>query len=688
MIRLSSPAETLSKLTKPQNAALKKLEIFTVKDLLLHLPFRYQDFSQTKNISELKPGENVSIKGRIKSISSRFSFRSRMNLAEAIVCDDSGCVKVVWFNQGYLAKTLVKGEEIFLAGAPEVYKNSLQFTNPIYEKASEFPVHTMRLVPVYHLKSGLFPRTLRNLISAALPAAPQLTDSLPEAVLKSQNLPDLGTASAYAHFPENIEQLELAKKRFAFEEIFDNQLAAQKYKLEQARTGAHEIKFDQALIQNFVSRLPFALTAEQKKAAWDILQDLEKSVPANRLLEGDVGSGKTLVAIIAALQAVAAGFQAVLLAPTEILAKQHFETAKKFLLSPPACFNMRCALLTGAYAFLNNKEKTKSFLQEKITAGMPGLYIGTHALLQKSINFKKLALVVIDEQHRFGVEQRATLTKAAGKAGKIPHLLSLTATPIPRSLQLAFFGELEVSRIRSKPAGRKAIITRLVSDQDRNKAYEFVNKQIGAGRQVFVITPLVEESDRLGVKSAKTEADALQKIFPNLKIGLLHGRMKADEKEAAMAEFLANKSQILVATSVVEVGVDVPNASIMLIEGAERFGLSQLHQFRGRVGRAEHQSYCLVFSQKENDAVKNRLEAFAKTADGFELAEMDLKFRGSGEIYGAAQSGWNFKYFNSSYTDLIAPAREQAQKLLIADPELKNHPELQNRVKEKIIHFE
>ena len=683
---LASPAENLIKLTKPQSAALKKLGIFTVKDLLLHLPFRYQDFSQIKNIRDLKPGENVSIRGKVKSIVSRFSFRGRMNLAEAVICDESGCVKVVWFNQGYLAKSLAKGEKIFLAGTPEVYKNTLQFANPIHEKASDFPVHTMRLVPVYHLKSGLYPRTLRNLISAAMPAAPQLQDELPADLLKNQNLPGLDAAVIFAHFPKSPEQLELAKKRLAFEEIFYNQLAAQKYKIEQARIGSYEVKFDQTLIKNFVSRLPFALTAEQKKAAWDILQDLEKPTPANRLLEGDVGSGKTLVALIAALQAAAAGFQAVLLAPTEILAKQHFETALKYLKIQK--LKIKNCLLTNSYAKIGEDNVGKSKLRMLINEGMPGLYIGTHALLQKSVHFKKLALVIIDEQHRFGVQQRATLVKTAAKTHKIPHLLSLTATPIPRSLQLAFFGELEVSRIKTKPEGRKPVITRLVGDQDRRNAYEFIAKQIANGRQAFVITPLIEETDSLGVKSAKTEADALQKIFPALKIGLLHGRMKTAEKEAAMADFLANKSQILVATSVVEVGVDVPNASIMVIEGAERFGLSQLHQFRGRVGRAEHQSYCLVFCQKENDAVKNRLEAFAKTADGFELAEMDLKFRGSGEIYGAAQSGWNFKYFSSSYTDLIAPAREQAQKLLTADPELKNHPELQNRVKEKIIHFE
>ena len=686
MNQLDNKIEDTVQLNKPQIAALKKLEIFTPRDLLLHFPFRYLDFSKTQKLKELKTGENVSVSVTIKTIASRFSFRGRMSLAEALVSDDTASVKVVWFNQSYLAKTLKKGETIFLAGTPEIYKGTLQFVNPIYEKASDFPVHTSRLVPVYHLKSGVYPKTFRNLVKSCLPLASSLKDDLPTAILNQHELPDLKDTVRFSHFPENLEQAGLANKRLAFEELFINQLAAQKTKLELRAKAAYPIGFDQGLIKKLLARLPFELTPAQKKAAWEILQDLGKTLPMNRLLEGDVGSGKTLVALMALAQAAGAGFQTVFLAPTEILAKQHFETAKKYILSPQSLnTDTRCVLLTQNFSIVNGKETKKQNLLEEIREGMPGLYFGTHALIQKTVKFKKLALVAIDEQHRWGVEQRAELI---GNQAKVPHLLSLSATPIPRTLKLARFGELDISQIRTKPKNRKAILTRLVDSLDRQKAYAFIEKQAQAGRQAFVITPLIEESDTLGVKAAKAELSVLQKAFPNLKIGLLHGRMKGADKDAAMADFLANKTQILVSTSVVEVGVDVPNASVILIEGAERFGLSQLHQFRGRVGRAEHQSHCFLFLSQETLEAKERLSAFCKTADGFELAELDLKSRGFGEIYGQAQSGWNFKYFNPDYLALIDPARQAASNLLSEDPGLKKHSGLWTKIKDKIIHFE
>ena len=692
--------ETFSKLQKPQIAALKKLGLLSARDLLLYFPYRYLDFSQTRTISELKPGENVSLKVKIKSISSRFSFRSHMSLAEAVVSDETGSIKVVWFNQPYLAKSLMSGEEIFLAGAPDYYNSSLQLTNPIYEKVSDFPIHTSRLVPLYHLKQGLYLKTFRNLIAAVLPLAEEISDDLPEQVLKNQGLVNIEQTINHSHFPTSLEQLEQAKKRLAFEEIFYNQLAAQKHKIILAQKKALTVKFDQNLIKTFVQSLPFTLTDEQKKAAWDILKDLEKPRPMNRLLEGDVGSGKTAVALIAALQTVSSGLQAVLLAPTEILASQHYQTVHQMFCKHPANFNTRCALLTANISLLNNKIIKKDKLAALIKEGMPGLYIGTHALLQKNIKFKKLALVIIDEQHRFGVEQRAELINTKGK---VPHLLSLSATPIPRTLQLAFYGELDISQIKQKPVGRKAIVTKLVTDENRVKAYNFIEKQISAGRQAFVITPRIEESETADIKSAKKEQEILSKIFPEFTVGLLHGKLKSAEKEASMKDFLANKIQVLVSTSVVEVGVDVQNASVMVIEGAERFGLAQLHQFRGRVGRAEHQSYCFLFTslpspihgegqgerlKTSNDNTVDRLQAFTKTQNGFELAELDLKQRGFGEMYGSQQSGINFKYFNPSYTSLIQPAREEAKKLLADDINLDNYPALKQQIKDKIIHFE
>jgi ATP-dependent DNA helicase RecG len=368
------------------------------------------------------------------------------------------------------------------------------------------------------------------------------------------------------------------------------------------------------------------------------------------------------------------------MAPTEILAKQHLETAKKFLLG-----KIHLCLLTNGYSIVDNENTPKKKLRSLIKEGMPALYIGTHALLEKDVHFKKLALVIIDEQHRFGVEQRARLINA-GK--RVPHLLSLSATPIPRSLQLAFYGELDASRIQTKPTGRKPIMTKFVNPENRMAAYDFIRKQIQNGRQVFVITPLIEESENSQTKSAILEKENIQKLFPEFRTGLLHGKLKSREKENVMEDFLNNKIQILVSTSVVEVGVDVPNASVMLIEGAERFGLSQLHQFRGRVGRSGHQSYCFVFSEKTDVETKNRLDIFCKTLDGFKLAEADLKLRGFGEIYGQEQSGWNFKYFDPAYTSLIPLAREEAKKILGSDLNLENHSELLDKIKDKIIHFE
>jgi ATP-dependent DNA helicase RecG len=692
---LNTPIESLNKILKPQIAALKKLGILYVRDLLLHFPFRYLDFSMTKKIKDLKPGENISLKVTIKTIKSRFSFRGRMSLAEAVVSDDTGSIKIVWFNQPYLANSLKPGEEIFLAGTPEYYKMVLQLANPIYEKASEFPIHTSRLVPLYHLKQSLYPKTFRNLIASVIDLADKMPESLPVEVLNNQALLHIGQTIRRSHFPKNESEAAEAKKRLAFEEIFLNQLLAQKHKLELLAKESFKVQFDQKLVKDFVDGLPFKLTADQKKAAWQVLKDMQRQAPMNRLLEGDVGSGKTLVALIAALQAVSEGFQAVLLAPTEILAKQHFQTAQRYLADFCHSRNnpFHLVLLTNHYSKVDGKDEPKAKLNKLLSEGMPSLAIGTHALLEKNVRFKNLALAIIDEQHRFGVDQRAKLIESSGR---VPHLLSLSATPIPRTLKLAYYGELDISQIKTKPLGRKSIATRLVAPENRQKAYEFIKKQVRAGRQAFVITPLVEESDKLGVRSAMAEKKNLELIFPLLNISLMHGRLKGTDKEKIMNDFLANKSPILVATSVVEVGVDVPNASVMLIEGAERFGLAQLHQFRGRVGRSEHQSYCFLFpseayegyqTEKTKEAL-DRLEQFTKTQDGFMLAELDLKQRGFGDIYGLEQSGWDFRYFDPTYTSLIPAAREEALKILKTDLNLVNYPLLKEKIKDKIVHFE
>ncbi len=689
-----STIELLPKLTKPQIAALKKLKIQTVRDLLFYFPYRYLDFSQVKNIRELKAGESVSIKVKVNQITSRFSFKSHITIAEAIVSDQTGPLKVVWFNQGYIAKILKTGDEIFLAGTPEYYHTGLQLTNPLYEKVSDFPKHTARLVPVYHLTASLYPKTLRNVIASVLPFVKNVRDELPQEIIDRQNVLTIQQTIQSSHFPAHLEDIDAAKKRLAFEEIFISQLLVQQFKLKLEEQKSFAIPFDQKLVKNFLASLPFELTPGQKKAAWEILQDMEKNIPMNRLVEGDVGSGKTLVALIAALEVASLGLQAGLMAPTEILARQHYQTIQNnaFLRGRE---KTHYALLSNNFALLDGIAIPKAKLQKLISLGMPGIVIGTHALISEKVHFKNLALLIVDEQHRFGVNQRAALVQGKSKNGekpakpkKIPHLLSLTATPIPRTLQLAYYGELSVSQIKSKPVGRKSIITKLVSKHDRAKAYQFIAAQIHSGRQAFVITPLIEESETLEVKSAKTEYESLKKIFPHFSIGLLHGKMQGKEKESVMAEFLANKIHILVSTSVVEVGVDVPNASVMLIEGSDRFGLAQLHQFRGRVGRAEHQSYCFLFTETENPQTMQRLEGFTKTNDGFALAELDLKQRGFGQIYGSSQSGWDFKFFSPAYVSLIEPAKKEALKLLQNDPELEKYPELREKIKDKVVHFE
>ncbi len=741
------PLSEILKLTKPQIAAFKKLNLLTARDLLFNLPYRYLDFSKTAKINQLRAGENFSIQVKIKSINSRFSFKSRMSLAEAVVSDDTGSLKVTWFNQSYLAQSLKAGDEIFLAGQPNFYKNTLQLTNPIYEKVSDFPVHTSRLVPVYHLTKNLYPRTLRNAIKEVFPLADELQDTLPQNVIDNQKLMAITEAIKLSHFPTSNDDVAKAQTRFNFEELFITQILAQKHKLENLKKGAFKIKFDQKLIKTFVESLPFKLTFEQKQAAWEILQDLEKPEPMNRLLEGDVGSGKTLVALIAALQAIADGFQVALLTPTEILASQHFSTCQKLLKTPKTHGRafLESFILTNNFSASSENPLQKKDLENQIKKGVPGLFIGTHALIQKNIKFKKLALVIIDEQHRFGVKQRAHLVKS-GK--KVPHLLSLSATPIPRTLKLALTGELDISIIKTKPLGRKPIITKLVGNIGRQKTYQFISQEIKNGRQAFVITPLIEEGES-DTKSAKTEFESLLKVFPHLsayspkgqlgaapathmrkhfgqgsasmplgdgafdgKIGLLHGKMKGAEKEAVMTAFLRKEVQILVSTSVVEVGVDVPNASVMLIEGAERFGLSQLHQFRGRVGRSDHQSYCFLFMSnkestpaspggkivfdpsgetilpKEKDETLTRLTAFTKTTDGFELAELDLKQRGFGKLFGQEQSGLDYKYFDPDYLNLIPKARQEAKKLLADDFELNKHPLLKEKLQNQTVHFE
>ena len=518
--------------------------------------------------------------------------------------------------------------------------------------------------------------------------AVRVPDWLPFEVRKEARLISLAEAIKKIHFPKSDFDIKQARERLAFDELFLIQLQAQLVKKNLSASKAPAIKFHEAETKNFVDSLPFKLTDAQRKAAWEIL---------SRLLEGDVGSGKTVVALIAMFTIALNGKQAVLMAPTEILARQHFETIKKFIgeYSSVALLT-RSQFLISNFQFLNNNQISndkisKKFILENINNGGIKIIIGTHALIQEDVKFNNLALAVIDEQHRFGVEQRKVLMEKSG--GKLtPHLLSMTATPIPRSLALALYGDLDLSILNEMPKDRKKIITSVVPEDKRAAAYGFIREQVKQGRQVFVICPLIDLSDKLGVKSVEYEYQKLAKIiFPDLAIGKLHGKMKPAEKEKIMAEFLAGQIKILVATSVVEVGVDVPNASIMMIEGADRFGLAQLHQFRGRVGRSIYQSYCFLFTDNDSEKTLTRLEAVVKYNNGFELAKVDLKFRGPGQVYGVEQKGFpELKMASLFDYGLMKLAREQAVKLIGRDNSLNSWPALKEKLGEweKSVHLE
>ncbi|MBI5765749.1 ATP-dependent DNA helicase RecG, partial [Candidatus Falkowbacteria bacterium] len=608
----------LNRVGKSLSGKLKKLGIETIRALFFYYPFRYDDFSRIAPINQLKVGMTATIKGRVDLLANRRSPRQHKILTEGLISDNTGSIKVIWFNQPWIAKNIKIGQEIFLAGkvSGDLFNN--YFNSPVYERADLFNLNTARLAPVYPLTEGVSQKQLRFLIKTALVLVGKVADFLPAEISNKERLISLSRALKEIHFPKNYAALKLAQRKLAFNELFLIQVWVQLIKKNLGQKKSLKINFFQAETKNFISGLDFVLTIDQKKAAWEILRDLQKLRPMNRLLEGDVGSGKTLVAIIALYNVFLNKYQSAFMAPTEILARQHFETSLKFLERR----GVKIGLITRSRKIINRQAVGKKEFLEKCQAGEIDLIIGTHAIIQKEIKFKKLALIIIDEQHRFGVEQRQLLKQK----GRSPHLLSLTATPIPRSLALTLYGDLDLSLIRQMPAGRKKILTRIAPPEKRQLAYEFIAKQINLGRQVFVVCPLIDPSDKLGVRSVKQEFKKLdEEIFPNIKVGLLHGRLKAGQKEEVLRKFADNEIKILISTSVIEVGIDIPNASVMMIEGAERFGLAQLHQFRGRVGRSEHQSYCFLFSDLGDRQTLARLEVLVNCHDGFVLANKDLE---------------------------------------------------------------
>jgi ATP-dependent DNA helicase RecG len=711
-MRPSTPIEKVAGIGPFYQKRLKKLGIETINDLLHHFPHRYEDFSNLISISQVKLGEKVCIKGKILEIKNNKTWAKKMILTQAVVQDESSAIKAVWFNQPYLIKALKPGEFVYLAGkialgkatkksAPEIY-----LANPVYEKINEEgePLHLGRLVPIYPETSGISSRWLRYLIKKILSQSEkEIIDPLPEKIRKKEDLPPLPKAFWQIHFPESLPIAQKAKNRFAFEEIFKITLLTLRERIRLNKKRAFEIPLNLEIIKKFVNALPFKLTDGQKKSLWQILKDLEKPRPMNRLLEGDVGSGKTVVATGAALNTVKAGYQVAFMAPTEILSKQHFQELTKLLKN----FNVNIGLLTGKEDKLFSKKLKNSFVEisrqkllEQTKNGQIDILVGTHALIQEKVEFSRLALVILDEQHRFGVEQRARLSqKASQKNNFIPHLLSMTATPIPRTLALTLYGDLDISLIPELPKGRKKIITKIIPPEKRKKAYEFIRKEVKKGRRVFVICPRIEapqESEENAflteIKAVKKEYEKLsQEIFPDLKIAMMHGKLKSKEKEKIMKDFKSGKINVLVSTSVVEVGIDVPEATVMMIEGAERFGLAQLHQFRGRVGRSKFQSYCFLFTESQSQRTRKRLEALLQSSDGFTLAQKDLELRGPGDLVGKRQ--WGFPDLAmASLKDilLVEKAREAAKEILEEDPELKKYPLLKKEVEEfrEKIHLE
>jgi len=715
-LSLQTSIEKLPQIGPAYIKKLHKVGVETAGDLLFYFPFRYDDFSEVKKISEVELGETVSVHGKIIDIRNIRTWKRKMNITEALVEDDSGAIKAVWFNQPFLVRNLRAGASVSLSGKIVYAQEGLQLSNPAYELLGGKQIlHTARLVPVYHETEGLSSKWLRAHIKPLMKLVNEVEEYLPYEITKRQKLFALPEAIRQIHFPMDISKAEVAKKRLAFDELFLIQLYMLSQKKKWRENGAVNIKFGDELqkqIKDFVDSLPFKLTNAQRISAWNIIKDLEKPRPMNRLLEGDVGSRKTLVALIAALAVIRSGYQAAFMAPTEILAHQHFTEAirrfgGKHTLSPSQegntdkkDLNITIALLTASEnkTYENSKEKeiSRKKLLEKIKNGEINLLIGTHSLIQEQVIFKNLAFSIVDEQHRFGIDQRAKMQREilSIKDGMktVPHLLSMTATPIPRTLALTVYGDLDLSILDEMPKGRQKIITKLVAPANRELAYKFIRDQVKKGRQVFVICPLIEESDALEVRSATQEYEKLKnKIYPDLKIGLLHGKMKSKEKEKVMKEFSGGKVNILVSTSVVEVGIDIPNASIMLIEGADRFGLAQLHQFRGRVGRGEHQSFCFLFTDSTASATHKRLKALVKSSNGFELAEQDLEIRGPGELIGVRQSGLpDLAMASLSDAELIKNAREEAEKLMGEDSKLAKYPKLAEKLKKfnKKVHFE
>ena len=702
------------RLNAREEKALKRWKVETVGDLLRHFPRHYGDTAEITSIANLEKGGSAVIFGIISGLKTKKAWRKKIPMAEAVVFDQTGTVKIVWFHQPYLAKMIQEGSSVRIEGKVTERNSQKYFSNPKIESVPDLFTQnkTHTLYPVYPETKGITSNWIYHRVLKILSKIKFPEDPIPEEILKAYKLPNLRTALVWIHTPKNRNDAEAARKRFAFEEIFLIQLERQQGKHELSQKDSWKIERNYADISPIIEKFPFKPTQAQVKAIENILEDFKKGYPMSRLLEGDVGSGKTAVAAVAAYACATSkpfdfaqgrlqtfgSLQTAYMSPTEILAQQHFESFIKYFSHLP--INIGLITGSGCRKFPSKinpngwTDISRSQLLKWVASGEIAVLIGTHALIQKSVRFKHLALVIVDEQHRFGTAQRQ---KLVNKHEAIPHLLSMTATPIPRTLALTLYGDLDLTLLDEMPAGRKKIITEIITHDQRAGAYGKIRDELKAGRQLFVVCPRIDEPDpskelAVQAKSVKKEAERLKKeVFPEYEIGILHSKMKPAEKERMMLDFKAKKIDILVATSVVEVGVNVENASLIVIEGAERFGLAQLHQLRGRVLRGTHQPYCFVFTESSSGAAVARLNALKRAKDGFELAEFDLKQRGAGELAGTKQWGLSDLGMEAvKNIKMVEAARFEATKLIEANPSLSKYPILKEylALSSQKIHFE
>lgn len=708
------------RLTQTQRQALKELRISTIGDLLFHFPTRYENIQDIKRIADLSYGDSAVIFARLEKLATRKSWKSRRPIAEGDALDDSGKIHVIWFNQPYIAKMIPEGAPVKLTGKVSGTEKKIYLANPEVERLEGMPegiydsLFTQTgsaegsLFPIYPESHGITSRWFYHAIDRIFKSGlhQNLEDPLPQKLRERYSLPTLSSALLWIHKPRKVEDSESARKRFAFEEIFYIQIAKQRDRASRDAKPSFKIDIDSKLTEGFIERFPFKPTGAQLRAIEEVLTDFKRPHAMSRLLEGDVGSGKTAVAATTTYAVTMTPpqnqsfgrLQTAYMVPTEILAKQHFESFIKYFAHMP--INIGLITSSGCRKFPSKVDPTEATdisraqLLKWVANGEIPILIGTHALIQDKVVFKNLAYVIIDEQHRFGTSQRSKLVR---KDNIAPHLLSMTATPIPRTLALTIYGDLDLTVLDEMPEGRKPIETKIVYEKDRSRAYEKMREEIKAGRQVYVICPRIDEPDpkkmmAVAAKSVKEEAARLKKeVFPEYEVSILHGKMTPKEKDKTMEAFIDNKVHILVATSVIEVGVNVPNATVIFIEGAERFGLAQLHQLRGRVIRSNHQSYCFVCAATRGPKTIERLKALSEAKSGFELAEYDLKIRGAGELYGYNQSGLTDIGMEAlKNLKMVEAARSEAKNIISEDPELKAYPLIHERVQSRAsrLHFE